>query len=154
MRKRSAIRSATRNHCPVADHSPRACSYPLRPFLVSAMICRPTPDAALVARRADIVRALRALVRAGKVIDDDVRLAAYETDARIAKTTSSGATRTDGRGHRDFALSRARRRQGRRRLPFVNLGFCRISRTRTTTDSPPEWERRLLQVNGSGPIES
>jgi len=70
-----------RNHCPVADHSPRACSYPLRPLLVSAMIYLPTPDAALVARRADIVRALRALVRAGNVIDDDVRLAAYETDA-------------------------------------------------------------------------
>jgi hypothetical protein len=45
------------------------------------MIGRPTPDAALVARRADIVRALRALVRAGNVIDDDVSLAAYETDA-------------------------------------------------------------------------
>jgi glycolate oxidase len=48
------------------------------------MICLPTPDAALVARRAEIVRALRGLVRAENVIDDDVRLAAYETDALTA----------------------------------------------------------------------
>src|SRR4029079_16893497 len=48
------------------------------------MICLPTPDAALVARRAEIVRALRGLVRADNVIADDVRLAAYETDALTA----------------------------------------------------------------------
>ena len=48
------------------------------------MICLPTPDAALVARRAEIVRALRGLVREGNVIDADVRLAAYETDALTA----------------------------------------------------------------------
>ena len=48
------------------------------------MICLPTPDAALVARRAEIVRALRGIVRADNVIDDDVRLAAYETDALTA----------------------------------------------------------------------
>src|SRR6478609_794413 len=48
------------------------------------MICLPTPDAALVARRAEIVRALRGLVRADNVIDEDVRLAAYETDALTA----------------------------------------------------------------------
>ena len=48
------------------------------------MICLPTPDAALVARRAEIVRALRAVVRRDNVIDDDVRLAAYETDALTA----------------------------------------------------------------------
>jgi len=48
------------------------------------MICLPTPDAALVARRVEIVRALRGLVRSDSVIDDDVRLAAYETDALTA----------------------------------------------------------------------
>ncbi len=48
------------------------------------MICLPTPDEAIVARRAEIVSALRGLVRAGNVIDDSVRLAAYETDALTA----------------------------------------------------------------------
>jgi glycolate oxidase len=48
------------------------------------MICLPEPDAAIVARRASVVRALRALVAEGNVIDDDVRLAAYETDALTA----------------------------------------------------------------------
>jgi glycolate oxidase len=48
------------------------------------MICLPTPDAAILARRADIVRALRGLVAPGSLIDDDVRLAAYETDALTA----------------------------------------------------------------------
>src|SRR5262245_12068105 len=48
------------------------------------MICLPTPDAELVARRGEIVRALRGLVRVDNVIDDDLRLAAYETDALTA----------------------------------------------------------------------
>src|SRR5215831_3781401 len=48
------------------------------------MICMPTPDAALVARRAEIVRALRGLVHPGNVIDDALRLTAYETDALTA----------------------------------------------------------------------
>jgi len=48
------------------------------------MICLPTPDAAIVERRAGIVRALRELVPADSVIEDDVRLAAYETDALTA----------------------------------------------------------------------
>src|SRR3954452_9401755 len=48
------------------------------------MICLPEPDAAIVARRTEVVRALRALVRDGNVIDDDLRLAAYETDALTA----------------------------------------------------------------------
>ena len=48
------------------------------------MICLPTPDAAIVERRVQIVRALRGLVAAGNVIDDEVRLAAYETDALTA----------------------------------------------------------------------
>ena len=48
------------------------------------MICLPTPDAAIVERHASIVRALRALVAPGNVIEDDLRLAAYETDALTA----------------------------------------------------------------------
>ena len=44
------------------------------------MICFPDPDAEIVARRAAIVQALRELVAPGNVIDEDVRLAAYETD--------------------------------------------------------------------------
>ncbi|HEX5049353.1 MAG TPA: FAD-linked oxidase C-terminal domain-containing protein [Gammaproteobacteria bacterium] len=48
------------------------------------MICLPEPDAAIVARRADVVRALRGLVRDGNVIDEPLRLAAYETDALTA----------------------------------------------------------------------
>jgi glycolate oxidase len=48
------------------------------------MICLPEPDAEIVARRADIVRALRSLVRPDNVIDEPLRLAAYETDALTA----------------------------------------------------------------------
>ncbi len=47
------------------------------------MICLPEPDPAVLARKEDIVRALRALVPA-PVIEDEVRLAAYETDALTA----------------------------------------------------------------------
>ena len=48
------------------------------------MICLPDPDAGIVERRGSIVRALRGLVAAGNVIEDDLRLAAYETDALTA----------------------------------------------------------------------
>jgi len=48
------------------------------------MICLPDPDASVVARRASIVRALRGLVAPANVIEDDIRLAAYETDAMTA----------------------------------------------------------------------
>jgi glycolate oxidase len=48
------------------------------------MICLPEPDAEIVARRADIVRALRSLVCPDNVIDEPLRLAAYETDALTA----------------------------------------------------------------------
>ena len=48
------------------------------------MICLPEPDAAIIERRDAIVRALRAVVAPANVIDDDVRLAAYETDAMTA----------------------------------------------------------------------
>jgi glycolate oxidase len=48
------------------------------------MICLPPPDETIVARRAEIVTALRRLVRADNIVDDSVRLAAYETDALTA----------------------------------------------------------------------
>src|SRR5688500_15280951 len=48
------------------------------------MICLPEPDSAIIGRRESIVRALRGLVAAESVIEDDVRLAAYETDAMTA----------------------------------------------------------------------
>jgi glycolate oxidase len=48
------------------------------------MICLPEPDAEMVARRTGIVRGLRGLVAPASVIEDDVRLAAYETDAMTA----------------------------------------------------------------------
>jgi glycolate oxidase len=48
------------------------------------MISFPSPDEAILARRASIVAALRGLVAAQNVIDDDLRLAAYETDALTA----------------------------------------------------------------------
>jgi glycolate oxidase len=48
------------------------------------MICLPIPDATIVARRSAIVRELRGLVAAGNVIEDDTRLAAYESDALTA----------------------------------------------------------------------
>ncbi|HEY8518649.1 MAG TPA: FAD-linked oxidase C-terminal domain-containing protein, partial [Gammaproteobacteria bacterium] len=48
------------------------------------MICLPEPNPELLARRDDIVRALQALVGPERVIADDVRLAAYETDALTA----------------------------------------------------------------------
>src|SRR5688572_32913877 len=48
------------------------------------MICLPEPDSAIIGRRESIVRALRGLVAGENVIEDDVRLAAYETDAMTA----------------------------------------------------------------------
>ncbi|HEX6998119.1 MAG TPA: FAD-linked oxidase C-terminal domain-containing protein [Gammaproteobacteria bacterium] len=48
------------------------------------MICLPTPNPELLARRDDIVHALRALVGPERVIADETRLAAYETDALTA----------------------------------------------------------------------
>jgi glycolate oxidase len=48
------------------------------------MICLPTPDAAILARRERIVADLAGFVAAGNVVADDVRLAAYETDALTA----------------------------------------------------------------------
>jgi glycolate oxidase len=52
--------------------------------LMPAMICLPAPDEAILARRRDIVRALRSLVGPDNVVDEPVRLAAYETDAFTA----------------------------------------------------------------------
>jgi glycolate oxidase len=48
------------------------------------VICLPTPDPEILARRAAIVRDLRALVRESNVIEEPLRLAAYETDALTA----------------------------------------------------------------------
>lgn len=52
--------------------------------MVSAVICMPTPNPETLARRAEIVRALRALLPREQVIDEPLRLAAYETDALSA----------------------------------------------------------------------
>jgi glycolate oxidase len=48
------------------------------------MICLPIPDDTIVARRAEIVAALCELAGSGNVVADDLRLAAYETDALTA----------------------------------------------------------------------
>jgi glycolate oxidase len=48
------------------------------------MICLPEPDAALLARREQIVRDLRGIVPPSNVIDEPLRLAAYETDGLTA----------------------------------------------------------------------
>jgi glycolate oxidase len=48
------------------------------------MICLPEPDAETIARRAEIVAALREIVAPASVIEDSLRLAAYETDALTA----------------------------------------------------------------------
>jgi glycolate oxidase len=48
------------------------------------MICLPAPDPQIIERRADIVAALRDLLSEDRVVADDLRLAAYETDALTA----------------------------------------------------------------------
>ena len=48
------------------------------------MICLPTPDKRILARREAIVRALNDIVRPDCVIEDTARLLAYETDAFTA----------------------------------------------------------------------
>ncbi len=48
------------------------------------MICLPVADPAILARRETIVRALRELVAPGNVIDEPLRLAAYESDGLTA----------------------------------------------------------------------
>jgi glycolate oxidase len=48
------------------------------------MICLPTPDPAILARRGEIVAALAAIAGPEHVIADQTRLAAYETDALTA----------------------------------------------------------------------
>ena len=49
-----------------------------------AVICLPIPDPRVLARRDEIVRALRELAPAANVIEEPLRLAAYETDALTA----------------------------------------------------------------------
>lgn len=48
------------------------------------MICLPEPNPEILARRAEIVAALRGLLSVDRVIDEPLRLAAYETDALTA----------------------------------------------------------------------
>jgi glycolate dehydrogenase FAD-linked subunit len=48
------------------------------------VICLPEPDPSVVARKPEILRALAALAPSGAVVGDDLRLAAYETDALTA----------------------------------------------------------------------
>ncbi len=48
------------------------------------MISLPEPDRAVLARRPEILRALRSIVPPGSLIDDELQLAAYETDALTA----------------------------------------------------------------------
>jgi glycolate oxidase len=48
------------------------------------MICLPAPDDAILSRRPQILRDLRRLVPEGCVIDEPLRLAAYETDGLTA----------------------------------------------------------------------
>jgi glycolate oxidase len=48
------------------------------------MICFPEPDAAILERRTQIVQALHALLPSESVIEEDVRLAAYESDGWTA----------------------------------------------------------------------
>ena len=52
--------------------------------MTPTMICLPEPDPRLLARRDEIVRALRLLLGRERVIDEPLRLAAYETDALTA----------------------------------------------------------------------
>jgi glycolate oxidase len=52
--------------------------------MLAPMICLPQPDAAIVARKATILAGLRDVLPAADVIDDDVLLSAYETDALTA----------------------------------------------------------------------
>ena len=60
----------------------RRCHRPAFWCLIAPMICLPTPDAAIVERRASLVNALRSLVASGNVVEDDLRLAAYEKIGR------------------------------------------------------------------------
>ncbi|HTV77764.1 MAG TPA: FAD-linked oxidase C-terminal domain-containing protein [Steroidobacteraceae bacterium] len=52
--------------------------------MLSRMICLPPPDAAILARKAKILSGLRAMLDAADVIDDELLLRAYETDALTA----------------------------------------------------------------------
>jgi glycolate oxidase len=52
--------------------------------MLAPMICLPQPDAAIIARKAGILAGLRAILDAEDVIDDELLLRAYETDALTA----------------------------------------------------------------------
>jgi glycolate oxidase len=52
--------------------------------MLALMICLPQPDAAVIARKAAILAGLRAILGPQDVIDDDLLVRAYETDALTA----------------------------------------------------------------------
>ena len=52
--------------------------------MLAPMICLPQPDAAIIARKSEILAGLRTLLDAADVIADDLLLRAYETDALTA----------------------------------------------------------------------
>ena len=52
--------------------------------MLAPMICLPQPDAAIIARKATILDGLRDILGPADVIDDDLLLRAYETDALTA----------------------------------------------------------------------
>ena len=52
--------------------------------MLPSMICLPQPDSALIARKRDILTGLRGILADADVIDDDLLLRAYETDALTA----------------------------------------------------------------------
>ena len=52
--------------------------------MLALMICLPQPDAAIIARKAQILAGLRAILAPADVIDEEQLLRAYETDALTA----------------------------------------------------------------------
>src|SRR5690606_16801581 len=55
-----------------------------RTATIRRMICMPAPDPGVLARRDAVVRSPRKLVAPEAVVAEDLRLAAYETDALTA----------------------------------------------------------------------
>jgi glycolate oxidase len=81
------------------------------------MICLPEPDAAILARRPQILRDLRRLVPEGAVIDEPLRLAAYETDGLTAYRSRPLAVVLPEDTAQVAALLRHARQQGLKIVP-------------------------------------
>src|ERR1700735_436168 len=62
----------------------RACCPLGLSVMLALMICLPQPDAAIIARKAAILAGLRTILGPEDVIDDDLLVRAYETDALTA----------------------------------------------------------------------